>query len=101
MAGMARNLCRIDADTDVKREILACSDKVRHQIGEFLESLQQDPLPAQRRPKDEGAFYIQLSCGVFILWEVVGDLLHLVYHGPDESILVRILAVGWESPAAP
>jgi len=101
MTGMAGNLCRMDADTEVKRQILECSDAVRREIGEFLESLQSDPLPAGRKTKDKGAFYIQLPCGVFVIWEVIGDLLHIVLRGPDDTILIRILDVGWQSPTAP
>jgi hypothetical protein len=48
----------------------------------------------------KGAFYLQLPCGIFVGWEIVGDLFHLVLHGPDDTCLVRILGVGWESPVA-
>jgi len=33
---------------------------------------------------------------LFVAWEIIGDLLRLVLEGPDETILVRILGVGWE-----
>jgi len=92
--------CRIDADAAVKQEILNCRDEVRQQIGQFLETLQWDPLPAGRRTKGKKSFYIQLPCGIFVAWEVIGDLLHIVLHGPGESVLVRILGVGWDSQAA-
>ena len=98
---MAHNLCRMDADTAVKRDILECSAEVRQEIGEFLESLQGNPLPIGRKPMGKERFYIQLPCGIFVGWEIVGDLLHAVLHGPDDTILVRILGVGWASPAAP
>jgi hypothetical protein len=96
---MARKQCKIDAEADVKRDILECSAEVREEIGGFLESLQGDPLPRERSPMGTGAFYLQLPCGVFVGWEIVGDLLHLVLHGPDETYLVRILGVGWDPPA--
>ena len=101
MAGMAGKLCLIDADTTVKRDILECSPEVRREIGDFLEHLQADPLPLDRKPMNKGAFYIQLPCGIYIGWEIVGDPLHLVFRGPDDTILVRIVGVGWETPAAP
>jgi len=100
MAGMARDLCLIDADSAVKRDILECSAEVRREIGGFLESLQGDPLPRERKPMGKGAFYLQLPCGIFVGWEIVGDLFHLVLHGPDDTCLVRVLGVGWESPVA-
>jgi hypothetical protein len=101
MAGMAAKLCLIDADTAVKRDILECSEEVRREIGEFLERLQCDPLLPERKEKNESTFYVQLPCGVFVVWEIVGDLLHLVLHGADDTILVRIVGVVWESPTAP
>jgi hypothetical protein len=101
MAGMARNQCLIDADSAVKRNILECSAEVRQEIGGFLERLQGDLLPKERKPMGKGAFYIQLPCGIFVGWEIIGDLLHAVLHGPDDAILVRIVGVGWESPTAP
>lgn len=101
MARMIRPICKIDAATEVKKEILECSAAVRQEIGDFLESLQEDPLPAGRGRKPDGTFYLQLPCGVFVGWEIAGDFLHLVLHGPDESILVRILGIGWESEALP
>jgi hypothetical protein len=95
MIRMSRKLCTIDASTEVKQDILDCGDEVRRQVGEFLESLQWDPLPKGRQPRGEGAFGIQLRCGIFVAWEIIGDLLHLALKGPDETILVRILGVGW------
>jgi len=101
MAGMAGKLCLIDADTTVKRDILECSPEVRREIGEFLERLQCDPLPPERKEQNKSTFYVQLPCGVFVVWEIVGDLLHLVLRGPDDTILVRIVGVVWETPSAP
>jgi hypothetical protein len=89
--------CQIDADAAVEEEILNCRQDVRQQIGEFLEELQWNPLPAGRKAKTENSFYIQLPCGIFVGWEVIGDLLHIALHGPDENALVRILGIGWES----
>jgi len=92
---MSRKLCRVDASTEVKQEILDCSGQVFQEVGAFLESLQSDPLPEGRQERGRGAFGIKLHCGIFVAWEIVGDLLHLTLEGPDETILVRILGVGW------
>jgi hypothetical protein len=94
MARMAGKQCRIDADISVKREILDRSGEDRREIGEFLERLQVNPLPAGIQQTEKGAYSFRLPCGIFVVWEIVGDLLHLALHGPDESILVRILGAG-------
>jgi hypothetical protein len=101
MARMPRKPCLVDADPEVKQEILDCRHAVRQEIGEFLYSLQFDPLPEGRVEKARGAFYKQLPCGIFVVWEIVGDLLDIALHGPDEKTLVRIIGVGWEVPPAP
>ncbi len=92
------NPCQIDADAAVEEEILNCREEVRQQIGEFLDGLQWNPLPEGRNAKSKDSFYIQLPCGIFVGWQVIGDLLHIALHGPDDSMLVRILGVGWERP---
>jgi hypothetical protein len=88
--------CRIDADAAVKQEILSCRKEVRQEIGAFLEKLQWDPLPAGRSAKGANSFYMQLPCGIFVVWEVIGNLLHIALHGSSDATLVRILGVGWE-----
>jgi len=91
------NPCQIDADPSVEEEILNCREDVIQQIGEFLERLQWNPLPVGRKAKSGNSFYMQLPCGVFVAWEIIGDPLHLVFHGPGDNIMVRILGVGWET----
>ncbi|MGA9060952.1 MAG: hypothetical protein WB341_04705 [Terracidiphilus sp.] len=93
---MTRKVCKIDAAPEVEQEILDCSVEVRQQIGDFLVRLQENPLPKGRQENDKGAYSFQLPCGIFVGWEIIGDPLHLVFRGPDETILVRILGVGWE-----
>jgi hypothetical protein len=94
--------CQLDVATELKQDILACNAAARRQIGDFLMALQENPLPADRhklgRAKDDFAFYVQLPCGFYVSWEIIGDLMHLVLTGETRGLLVRILGVARVRP---
>jgi hypothetical protein len=89
--------CQLDVATEVKQDILDCNAGARRQIGDFLLGLQENPLPKNRRhlgrAKNDSAFYVQLPCGFYVSWEIIGNMMHLALTGETEGILVRILGV--------
>ncbi|HWE86654.1 MAG TPA: hypothetical protein VG267_17050 [Terracidiphilus sp.] len=85
--------CKIDVDTAVKRDILDCDPAARVEIGDFLLALQENPLPRERQPLGENAYYVLLSRGFYVSWEVIGDVLHFVLTGDSGGLIVRILGV--------
>ncbi len=90
--------CELDVATEVKQDILDCNQAARRQIGGFLLTLQKNPLPRNRQGMGDGAFYLQLPCGFYVSWEVLGDMLRLALTGDGNGIVVRILGVGREPP---
>lgn len=94
--------CKLDVDTELKKDILECDAGARHEIGEFLLRLQQNPLPAGRRrlgrAKNDAAFYMQLPCKFYISWEIIGDQMHLALTGDTDGLLVRVLGVARVRP---
>src|SRR5271166_5858700 len=87
--------CTLDVDTEVKKDILDCDADVRREIGDFLLELEQSPLPRGRhkleRAKSDTTFYIQLPCGFYISWEIIGNQMHLALTGKTDGLRVRIL----------
>jgi len=90
--------CKLDVATELKQDILACDKVARQQIGDFLLALQDNPLPKNRRRQEDGSFYVQLPCGFFVSWEIIGDLMQFVLTGDCEGILVRFLGVARVPP---
>jgi len=85
--------CKLHVATAVKQDILDCNPEAVQQIGDFLLSLQENPLPRDRREMDSGAFYCRLRCGYYVSWELFGDLVKLALTGDAKNITVRILGV--------
>lgn len=92
--------CKLDLATEVKEDILDCDENVRHEIGEFLLALQQNPLPQNREHMGKGDYYVELPCGFYVAWEILGDQLHLALTGDTTGVVVRILGVSRVQPAA-
>lgn len=94
--------CKLEVDAALKQDILDCDDRARREIGEFLLALQENPLPADRLllggAPDESAFYVELPCGFYISWEIIGNLLHLALRGETDGLVVRILGVALVPP---
>ena len=94
--------CKLDVDTEVKQDILDCDDEARRQIGEFLFALERNPLPSDRhklgRAKGDATFYIQLACGFYVSWEIIGNQMHLALTGRADGLVVRILGVARARP---
>jgi hypothetical protein len=88
---------RVQVDHELQEEILDLDANARREIGDFLLSLQEDPLPRERqalsRRISTAAYYVQLPCGFYVSWEIVGNLLPLALTGKVEGLLVRILGV--------
>jgi hypothetical protein len=93
---------RVQVDHELQEEILDLDAYARRQIGDFLLSLQDDPLPQDRQPLarkiNVPAYFVQLPCGSYVSWEIVGDLLPLVLTGKTKALLVRILGVNRDRP---
>lgn len=85
--------CRLDVATEVKEDILDCSRKVRLEIGDFLLALEENPLPEGRRSVGGPVFYVQLACGFYVSWEIIGDVLHYALTGDASDLVVRVLGV--------
>lgn len=89
--------CRVQVDHELEEEILDLDPHARRQIGDFLVALQNDPLPQERqtlaRKISLPAYFIQLPCGFYVSWEIVGDVLSLALTGKSKAVLVRILGV--------
>jgi len=92
--------CRLEVDTALKQDILDCNPAARRQIGEFLLALQENPLPKDRQLMGDSAFYVQLPCGFYVSWEMIGNQMHLALTGETKGLLVRILGVGRVPPNA-
>ena len=94
--------CKLDLDTDLKQDILDCNADERRQIGDFLLALQENPLPMDRRKlrraKDDSAFYVQLPCGFYVSWEIIGNIFYFGAAGQTKGLLVRILGVARVPP---
>jgi len=86
--------CKLSVDTEVKLDILSCSDDERQQIGDFLVLLQENPLPEGRQDMRDSAFTYQLPCGYIVSWEVLGDWMKFALSGNTKNITVRILGIG-------
>jgi hypothetical protein len=92
--------CLLSIATEVKEDILDCDEHVRREIGDFLLTLQANPLPQVRQEMLKNAFFVQLPCGFYVSWEIIGDPLHLVLTGDKKGITVRILGVSRVPPIA-
>ena len=93
--------CSIKVDRRVKRDVLdivAGNPQAWAEIDLFLRALPSDPLPRNRKEFAPAAFYVQLPCGVYVAWEIVGDMVRLATLGPSKDILVRVLGVGRQKP---
>ncbi len=90
--------CKVSVATEVRSDILECDETAREQIGAFLLGLQQNPLPRGRRSLGEQAFFVQLPCGYFLAWEILGDVLKMALTGDTAGITVRILGIGRRRP---
>jgi hypothetical protein len=94
--------CVLDVDRRLKADILACTREVIDQIGADLLSLQDDPLPPDRKDLDRpNGYYHQLPCGYYISWELIGksaDIVHLIAIGTCQNLTIRILGAGPDSP---
>ena len=94
--------CRVQVDRELQEEILDFDESARRQVGDFLLALQNDPLPKERqalaRGIDASVYFVQLPCGFYVSWEIVGNLLRLALTGKAEELLVRILGVNRVSP---
>jgi hypothetical protein len=93
---------RVQVDHELQEEILDLDAYARRQIGDFLLALQDDPLPQDRqalaRKISIPAYFVQLPCGFYVSWEIVGDLLPLALTGKTKALLVRILGVNRDRP---
>jgi hypothetical protein len=93
---------RVQVDHGLQEEILDLDANARREIGDFLLSLQKDPLPRERqalsRKIGTAVYYVQLPCGFYVSWEVVGNMLPLALTGKVEGLLVRILGVDRDRP---
>jgi hypothetical protein len=93
---------RVKVDHELQEEILDLDAYSRRQIGDFLVALQDDPLPQDRqalaRKIGVPAYFVQLPCGFYVSWEIVGDLLPLALTGKTKALLVRILGVNRDRP---
>jgi hypothetical protein len=93
---------RVQVDNQLQEEILDLDANARRQIGDFLLALQEDPLPSERqalaRKISAQAYFVQLPCGFYVSWEIVGNLLHLALTGNAKGLLVRILGVDRDPP---
>jgi len=100
---MRRMPCKVEVDRELQEVILDLDAVARRQIGDFLLGLQEDPLPEKRlalaRKTNVPAFFVQLSCGFHVSWEVAGDLLPLALAGKTRGLLVRILGVDRYEPS--
>ncbi|HUD53940.1 MAG TPA: hypothetical protein VMR02_01845 [Terracidiphilus sp.] len=90
--------CKLDIATEVKQDILDCDAAARRQIGDFLLQLQNNPLPENRQPISGSSFYVQLPCGFYLSWEIIGDLIHFALTGKSKELLVRVLGVARVPP---
>jgi hypothetical protein len=90
--------CTLDVACEVQQDILDCDAAARRQIGGFLLALQDNPLPGNRREMGDAAFYLQLPCGFYVSWEILGSVLDLALTGSGEGIVVRILGVARVPP---
>jgi hypothetical protein len=93
--------CSIKVDRRAKRDaldIVAGNPLAWAEIDLFLRALPSDPLPRNRREFAPAAFFVQLPCGVYVAWEIIGDMVRLVTLGPSHVILVRVLGVGRQKP---
>jgi hypothetical protein len=90
--------CEIDVAEQIQQDILDCGEEACDEIGSYLEALQEDPFPKERRYSKSGFFYCQLTCGYFVAWEIRGDLMKLVETGDCTGTLVKILGVGRDTP---
>jgi|HubBroStandDraft_1064217.scaffolds.fasta_scaffold181074_2 hypothetical protein len=93
---------RVQVDQELQEEILDLDANARREIGDFLLSLQEDPLPSERqalsRRLSAAAYYVQLPSGFYVSWEMVGNLLPLALTGKVDGLLVRILGVDRDRP---
>jgi hypothetical protein len=90
--------CKLEIASEVQQDILDCDAAARRQIGDFLLELQDNPLSKDRRALSDGSFYIQLPCGFYLSWEIIGDLMRFALSGKTKGLLVRILGVARVPP---
>jgi hypothetical protein len=90
--------CKVEVDIAVKADILDCDAAARREIGDFLLTLQNNPLPEGRKEMGSAAFHIQLPCGIHVSWEILGNILRLALTGQTKGVLVRILGVSHVAP---
>ena len=90
--------CEIDVATELKQDILNLDRPTRRQIRAFLFAVQENPLLEGRKEMGRAAFYIQLPCGIYVSWEIFGDILRMALTGETKGILVRILGVSDVAP---
>jgi len=99
---MRRMPCRVQVDRELQEVILDLDATSRRQIGDFLLGLQEDPLPEERQLLiriTNVAYFVQLPCGFYVSWEIVGDMLSLALTGKTNGLLVRILGVVRDAPS--
>ncbi len=93
--------CPLHVARSIKRDILNLPHDIHQEIGSDLLSLEDNPLPADRRDLSPGAYFHQLACGYFVSWELVGaqqDILELYRGMPCRNLTIRVLGVAAESP---
>jgi hypothetical protein len=90
--------CKLKVATELKQDILECNAGARRRIGDFLLALQKNPLPKNRQEMGDGAFYVQLPCGFYVSWEIIGNMLQLALTGEAKGLVVRILGVARSQP---
>jgi hypothetical protein len=94
--------CKVQVDHELEEEILDLDGYTRQQIGDFLVALQNDPLLQERHALadqlDPPAYFVQLQCGFYVSWEIIGDLLSMALTGKTKAVLVRILGVNRQRP---
>jgi hypothetical protein len=88
--------CDVLVADELQQDIMDCSEEACNQFAAFTRALQQNPLPLTRqrltrKRGTENRFYVQLPCGYFLSWEVLGDILRFTTTGNTRGIVVRIL----------
>ena len=93
--------CSLTVDRDAKRDaldIVADNPEAWQQINDLLLALPGDPRPVGCTRLDDTSFFVRLPCGVFIAWEIMGDMLKLATEGCSPDILVRVGLISRAKP---
>ena len=100
--------CTLDIPVEVQEEavdLVRGDSQATQEVGAFLIALQDGPLVAGRQrldPEVANAFWIRLSCGIYISWEIDADLndwMKLFAGSVSPHIVVRVLGFGRDGPA--